>query len=193
MKKIFKWIFFLKKWLYVKILGRFFYDKKYLKGRWFDDGIYSWGWIWAAEDIRHRIHTLKNLTIKWPVSPYVVTGSNVFFDPDNLDNMNGFGNYYQTWGGGKIVIGKGTYIANNVAIITSNHKIDNLDEQEEGKDVILGERCWIGINSVILPGVTLGDHTIVGAGSVVTKSFPEGECVIVGNPAKVIRRIGLDK
>jgi acetyltransferase-like isoleucine patch superfamily enzyme len=56
-----------------------------------------------------------------------------------------------------------------------------------GKDVIIGKKCWIGMNSVILPGVCLGDHTIVGAGSVVTKSFPDGNCIIAGNPARIIR------
>lgn len=50
----------------------------------------------------------------------------------------------------------------------------------------IGNDCFIGMNCVILPGVTLGDKTIVGAGSVVTKSFPEGNVVIVGNPAKKI-------
>ncbi len=55
------------------------------------------------------------------------------------------------------------------------------------KDVHLVEHCWIGMNSMILPGVTLGPHTVVGAGSVVTKSFPDGYCVIAGNPAKIIK------
>lgn len=50
----------------------------------------------------------------------------------------------------------------------------------------IGNDCFIGIRSIILPGVTLGDQTIVGAGSVVTKSFPEGHVVIAGNPAKVL-------
>ncbi len=56
-------------------------------------------------------------------------------------------------------------------------------------DVNIGEKCWIGMNSVILPGVTLGTNTIVGADSIVTKSFPEGFCVIAGNPAKIIKAI----
>ena len=53
--------------------------------------------------------------------------------------------------------------------------------------IIIGQGCWIGMNSVILPGVVLGEKTIVGAGSVVTKSFLEGYCVIAGNPAKKIK------
>jgi len=52
----------------------------------------------------------------------------------------------------------------------------------------LGERCWIGMNSIILPGVRLGDGTIVGAGSVVTHSFPGGQVMIAGNPAKIINK-----
>lgn len=54
---------------------------------------------------------------------------------------------------------------------------------------ILCEKCWIGMNSMILPGVELGNRTIVGAGSIVTKSFKEGNCIIAGNPAKVIRNL----
>ena len=90
---------------------------------------------------------------------------------------------------GKIVIGEGTYIAPNVGIITTNHDLNNPDEHLGGEDVLIGKQCWIGMNSVILPGVVLGDHTIVGAGSIVTKSFHEGNCVIAGNPARKIKEL----
>lgn len=50
----------------------------------------------------------------------------------------------------------------------------------------IGNDCFIGTRSIILPGVTLGDRTIVGAGSVVTKSYPEGNVIIAGNPARPI-------
>ena len=86
-------------------------------------------------------------------------------------------------------IGKGTYIAQNVGIITANHDLMEPDVHQQGKEVILGEKCWIGMNAVILPGVKLGDHTVVGAGSVVTKSFEEGYCVVAGNPGRQIRRL----
>ena len=92
-----------------------------------------------------------------------------------------------------IQIGKGTYIAPNVGLITANHDPQKLDNHLPSKPIKLGENCWIGMNSVILPGITLGDHTIVGAGSVVTKSFPEGYCVVAGNPAKLLRTIGIEE
>lgn len=50
----------------------------------------------------------------------------------------------------------------------------------------IGNNCFIGAHSIILPGVTLGDNTIVGAGSVVTRSYPEGNVIIAGNPARFI-------
>ncbi len=54
-------------------------------------------------------------------------------------------------------------------------------------DLVIGDNCWIGMNSVVLPGVKLGEKTIVGAGSVITKSYEEGHCIIAGNPAKIIK------
>ena len=117
----------------------------------------------------------------------MVCPENITFHPDDLNNFQTFGNYFQALG--KITIGHGTWIAPNVGLITANHCVDNLEEHEPAKPITLGENCWIGMNSTILPGVTLGPRTIVGAGSVVTKSFPDGNCVIAGNPAKVIRTL----
>lgn len=50
----------------------------------------------------------------------------------------------------------------------------------------IGENCFIGGRSLILPGVEIGDDCVVGAGSVVTKSVPP-RSVVAGNPARVIR------
>ena len=99
-----------------------------------------------------------------------------------------FGTYFQALDA-KIIIGKGTWIAPNVGLITTNHNVYNLDEHIPGKDIIIGENCWIGMNAVILPGVQLGPHTIVAAGAVVTKSFLEGNCIIAGVPAKIIKKL----
>jgi acetyltransferase-like isoleucine patch superfamily enzyme len=50
----------------------------------------------------------------------------------------------------------------------------------------VGENCFIGGQSLILPGVEIGDNCVVGAGSVVTKSVPP-RSVVAGNPARILR------
>ncbi len=95
-------------------------------------------------------------------------------------------------GMGKIVVGDYTQIAANVGIISSNHDLYDTSIHIENS-VQIGKYCWVGMNSVVLPGVELGDFTIVGAGSVVTKSFTEGYCVIAGNPAKIIKHLEKEK
>lgn len=35
----------------------------------------------------------------------------------------------------------------------------------------IGNNCFIGAKTIILPGVTIGDNVIIGAGSVVTKKY----------------------
>lgn len=186
-KKCFRFFHGFLSFLFVQIFRWPFYQSKYLKGKCFN-GICAIGWRVAANDLLHRIFFLKHLGIPWPVSPYIDCSKNIEFDIDDVNNFWGSGNYYQTFDA-KIVIGKGCWIAKNVGIITSNHDLYNPSEHQPGEDVVLGEHCWVGMNSVILPGVTLGPHTVVGAGSVVTKSFPEGYVIIGGNPAKVIRNI----
>ncbi|MFK5636019.1 acyltransferase [Ornithinimicrobium sp. LYQ103] len=54
--------------------------------------------------------------------------------------------------------------------------------------IIVGNRVYIGMNSMILPGVTIGDDVVIGAGSMVTKDIPAGS-VAAGVPARVIKSI----
>ena len=49
--------------------------------------------------------------------------------------------------------------------------------------IVIGNNCFIGARSILLPGVELGPNTIVAAGSIVTKSF-DGDVVIGGCPAR---------
>lgn len=172
-----------------KIFLPIFFKKKYLQGKYFSkENTIGYKWAWRAVFCQRILG--YNRHIPWPVSfrTEISNKNNIEFDINDLNNFQHFGCYYQNFNG-KIILGKGTYIAPNVGMITSNHDINNLDKHQPGKDIILGKNCWIGMNSIILPGVKLGDKTIVGAGSVVTKSFEEGNCVLVGNPAKIIRRL----
>jgi acetyltransferase-like isoleucine patch superfamily enzyme len=166
-----------------------FFSKQFLKGRYFDYSLIGW------KKVLRSLLTQKvfgyNSKVKWPVSPFIAIDdpSNIFFHPDDMNNFWHFGCYYSNVNGGKITLGHGTWIAPNVGIITTNHSKSNLNFHDLPKDVIIGSKCWIGMNSVILPGVRLGNNTIVGAGSIVTKSFPDGNCVIGGNPARIIKRL----
>lgn len=57
----------------------------------------------------------------------------------------------------------------------------------EGK-IHIGKGCMIGMETMIMPGVTIGEGAIVGARSLVTKDIPP-YCIAVGNPAKIIKRV----
>ena len=55
--------------------------------------------------------------------------------------------------------------------------------------VIICDNVWIGMNAVILKGVTIGENSVVAAGAVVTKSVPPN-VVVAGNPGIVVRKLG---
>jgi acetyltransferase-like isoleucine patch superfamily enzyme len=88
-----------------------------------------------------------------------------------------------------IVFGKNIWIGPCVKIISMNHDVNNYHEYTVAEPIKIGDNCWLGAGSIILPEVELGNHTVVAAGAVVTKSFLEGNQVIGGNPAKVIKKL----
>jgi acetyltransferase-like isoleucine patch superfamily enzyme len=53
--------------------------------------------------------------------------------------------------------------------------------------VKIADNVWIGMNAVILKGVTIGENSVVAAGSVVTKSV-EPNTIVAGNPAVVVKK-----
>ena len=65
-----------------------------------------------------------------------------------------------------------------------------LFEDEKGRRqlyrrVEIGNEVFIGMDSIIMPGVRISSNVIVAAGSVVVKSVPSGT-IVGGNPAKII-------
>lgn len=56
------------------------------------------------------------------------------------------------------------------------------------KPIEIRNDAWIGMNCIILKGVTIGEGAIVGAGSVVTKDVPNWT-IVAGNPAKTIKSL----
>lgn len=106
-------------------------------------------------------------------------GENVYFNVNCvvLDTM-------------KIEIGNNVFFGPGVQIYTATHPLDPKErlKVEFSKPVSIGNDCWIGGNSIILPGIVIGNGVTVGAGSVVTKNVPDN-VLIGGNPAKIIRQL----
>jgi acetyltransferase-like isoleucine patch superfamily enzyme len=124
----------------------------------------------------------------WPVhqTSMILGWNNIYCGIETSPGLSP-GNYISAFKG-KMFIGDYTQIGPNVSIHTVNHNLTD-NRKFVAKNVNIGKYCWLGDQSIILPGVTLGDYTIVAAGSIVTKSFLEGYCIIAGNPAKVIKVI----
>ena len=59
---------------------------------------------------------------------------------------------------------------------------------EGDRPVTIGDYAWIGLNCIILKGVTIGEGAIIGAGSVVTRDVPP-HCLAAGSPARVLRHL----
>lgn len=51
--------------------------------------------------------------------------------------------------------------------------------------ITIGNDVFIGVNSIIMPGVSIGNRVIVAAGSVVTSSIPD-DSVVAGVPAREV-------
>ena len=56
------------------------------------------------------------------------------------------------------------------------------------KPIVLKKGCLIGMESFVMPGVTVGEGAIIGAGSLVTKDIPAWT-IAAGRPAKVMKEI----
>lgn len=105
-----------------------------------------------------------------------------------------------------MIIGKGTFIGDSVyldlsntieigdkvvvtmqtVILTHDASPQRVGEGTKRGKVKIGNNVFIGVRSIILPGITIGDNVVIGAGSVVTKDIPSNE-VWAGNPVKFIR------
>ncbi len=94
---------------------------------------------------------------------------------------------------GSVSIGDNTQIGPNTIIMDfDGHPVWPPEDRWEKKGpiapVIIENDVWIGMNCLILKGVTIGHGSVIAAGSVVTKNV-EPESIYGGNPAKRIKSI----
>jgi len=161
-----------------KKLGTINYNKN-LRGQ-IKDGIKRYINFFARSipitpDMRVKLQRLRGANI----GKNVFIGINVFLDDARPDLITIEDN---------VTILVGTTILAHVYPPTHFSKI--IKEKEEG--VILKNNCYIGANSLILPGVTIGEYSIVGAGSVVTKDIPPFS-MAYGVPARVAKHYSKDE
>jgi acetyltransferase-like isoleucine patch superfamily enzyme len=92
----------------------------------------------------------------------------------------------------EVRIGNHCAIAEETKIFDNNsHSIYRASREMTESDVApicIEDNVWIGMNSIIMKGVTIGQGATVAAGSVVTKDVPK-MTIVGGNPAKIIKKI----
>lgn len=170
---------------FVCIVGLLFLFKKdVFRSKYFTDS--KIGYVWLLNAIWYQRILGFNRFSRYIVHHTTKVGpsKNFIVHKDSIDALTSPGCYFQCFDA-QIILDKDVLIGPNVGLITSNHDPCNPEIHLAGSDIVIKEGSWVGMNSVILPGVELGPGTIVAAGSVVTKSFPDGKVMISGTPAKV--------
>lgn len=109
------------------------------------------------------------------------------------------------WGPSRITIGAGTIINRGVildgrfpltiganasvsmqsAILTLEHDLNDPGFQSVGGPVTIGDRAFLGLRSIVLPGIEIGEGAAVGVGAVVTRDV-EPYSIVAGSPARAI-------
>jgi virginiamycin A acetyltransferase len=156
--------------------------------------------------MHHRVGFLKNLVD----ADNIEIGEFTYYDdPDGPDRFKQkCVLHHYPFVGDKLIIGKFCAIAEGARFIMNgaNHAMSGFStfpfnifgggwekgfdvrtwEREMRGDTVVGNDVWIGMEAIIMPGVTIGSGAIVAAKSVVTHDVPPYS-VVAGNAAKVIK------
>jgi carbonic anhydrase/acetyltransferase-like protein (isoleucine patch superfamily) len=96
----------------------------------------------------------------------------------------------------RITIGRDVYIATNVRFLDSpGHPLDPAERlakrpppPESVRPITVEDNVWIGMDVVVLPGVTIGEGSVIATGAVVTKDVPP-YTLAGGVPARPVRSL----
>lgn len=136
----------------------------------------------------------------------IIIGDNCRFNSSNLYNFRGLSHrcIIQTgtphaiikigsncgFSGCSVVADKEIIIEDNV-IIGANTQIGDRGGhsdiyQSTPSKIHISKNVWVGMDVIIMKGVTIGENAIVGAGAIVTKDVP-ANAIVAGVPAKIIK------
>ena len=129
-----------------------------------------------------------NRRVPWPVhfTSRILYYKNIRIGNRSAPGINA-GCYVQARNG--IIIGHNFRMGPNSGLISSNHALSDYDEHTKENPILIGNNVWLGMNVVVMPGVSIGNNVAVGANSVVTKNLPS-DVIAAGNPCRVIRKKG---
>ncbi|MED4287069.1 Vat family streptogramin A O-acetyltransferase [Priestia megaterium] len=149
------------------------------------------------------VQFIKNTTTR----PNIIVGEYSYYDARNGESFEDQILYHYEFFGDRLVIGKFCAIARGVTFIMNgaNHRMDGfstypfnifgegwekhtptLNQLPFKGDTIIGNDVWVGMDTVIMPGINIGDGAIVAAKSVITKDV-EPYTIVGGNPAQKIK------
>jgi acetyltransferase-like isoleucine patch superfamily enzyme len=98
---------------------------------------------------------------------------------------------------GSITIGRNTVFGENVSVLTGKHMhrfeaeaagVPHHHVPSEGRDITIGDGCYVGTGAIIIGPVSIGDYAVIGAGAVVTHDIPE-RAFAAGVPARVVKML----
>jgi acetyltransferase-like isoleucine patch superfamily enzyme len=146
------------------------------------------------------------------VAQQILWGKDAYVGPQAWININArearlhigegtvIGNDLTVTCGGGVNVGAGVLMSARVCLLDQLHDYDDwlAPHFERGeparfswamtpaRPISIGDGTWLGINVVVLPGVTIGVGCVVGANSVVTRDLPDYS-IAAGAPARVLR------
>jgi acetyltransferase-like isoleucine patch superfamily enzyme len=84
---------------------------------------------------------------------------------------------------GNILIGENVSITAESYLFSMSHDANDINFGTFDKAVVINDYCWLGVRSIVMPGVIMGKGSILGANSVATKNILEFS-IYLGIPAK---------
>ena len=115
---------------------------------------------------REQITIENDVTMAWGITLYDHNSHSIYWKHRKRDNEQFYNDYK-----------------------ASGNAVVNKDwEHVKSAPITIHSKAWIGMNVLILKGVTIGEGAVIGAGSVVTKDVPAWT-VAAGNPAQVVKEI----
>ena len=124
----------------------------------------------------------------------------VFADDDSTVRHSVPQSVYFNTRSGAIRVGHDTLFCEDVKVLTGMHMglaqsgalgVELHHVPEAGRDIAIGEGCYIGSGAILIGPLTIGDHAMIGAGAVVTHDVP-AHGFAAGVPAKLVKLLDPD-